>query len=141
VSTVEIVPLILAHEGDHVVIHLQSADNVFSWRMVARSAGADFPGSIVPASRLSPFELMALNQVPLPNTPVPHTSTGLLMVHGAIQPGTTFVIDAQNNTSLSVFAGYLPIPAPPKSGTTTVKLYIDGVAVASQDIPYRSPFP
>jgi len=95
-----------------------------------------FPGNIIPPSRISPFELMALSQVPLPNASIPHSSTGLFNVHGTVARGATFAIDAQDNSSLSVFAGYLAIPAPPKSGTLNLRLYIDGVAVATQDVPY-----
>src|SRR5262249_55987094 len=96
-----------------------------------------FPGAIVPFSRISPFETAALTQVPLPDTLTPHSSTGVLKVHGTIQAGTTFTIDDRNNSSLSVFAGYLPLPAPPRSGTATLRLYIDGNLVASSDVPYR----
>jgi len=98
-----------------------------------------FPGNIIPASRLDPFALMALNGLPLPNTPVPHNSTGLLKVHGTVRPGTEFVIDGQNNSSLSVFVGYLVIPVPAKSGTTTLRLFVDGNQVASTDVAYQLP--
>ncbi len=83
---------------------------------------------------------MALQQVPLPNTPVAHSSTGLLKVQGSIRAGTTFVIDDKNNSLLSVFAGYLSFPVPPKAtGTTMLRLYIDGKLVASTDVTYRLP--
>jgi hypothetical protein len=131
------VPTAAARVGDYSDAEFRAID----FLTCSGSNCLPFPNSIIPASRLSPFELMALNQIPLPNTPVPHTATGLLNVHGTVQKAATFLIDAQNNPSLSIFAGYLPIPPPLKSGTTTVKLYIDGVVVASLDIPYRSPFP
>jgi uncharacterized protein (TIGR03437 family) len=132
-----IVPTQASRVGDFSAAEFRAID----FLSCVASTCLPFPNNIVPASRISPLELMALSQIPLPNTPVPNSSTGLIKVRGTIQKGTTFVIDPQNNTSLSVFAGYLPIAAPPKSGTTTLKLYIDGVAVASLDIAYRSPFP
>jgi hypothetical protein len=54
------------------------------------------------------------------------------------------VIDAQNNTSVSAFAGYLLLPIPatftPGPGLatrhTTVKLFIDGQQVASKDVTF-----
>jgi uncharacterized protein (TIGR03437 family) len=97
-----------------------------------------FPGGIVPASRISPLEIAALGNIPLPNTLAPHSSTGVLKVPGTVRPGATFAIDDQNNSSLSIFAGYLTIPVPPKSGTTALKLYIDGTLVASRDVAYRA---
>ena len=103
-----------------------------------------FPGGIIPASRISLDENLALRAIPLPNTPVAHSSTGVLKVRGALQPGSTFVIDEQNNSSLSVFAGYLPIPVPavlpvpPKStGAAALKLFIDGMLVASTEVVYQ----
>jgi uncharacterized protein (TIGR03437 family) len=96
-----------------------------------------FPGGIVPASRISPFELTALNQVPLPDTMIPNSSTGVRKYRGSIRPGTSFAIDDQNNSALSIFAGYLTLPTPPRPGTASVKLYVDGRLVASADIAYR----
>jgi uncharacterized protein (TIGR03437 family) len=96
-----------------------------------------FPGGIIPASRISPWEAIALRDIPLPDTLTAHSSTGVLKVRGSIRPGTTFVIDDKNNSSLSVFAGYLPISAPAKPGTTALRLYIDGKLVASTDVAYR----
>jgi hypothetical protein len=97
-----------------------------------------FPNAIIPASRISPYEIMALRQVPLPDVTVPHSSSGTLNVRGSVRPGAPFVIDGQSNPSLSVFAGYLAIPPPPRSGTTPLKLYIDGNLVASTDVAYRT---
>jgi len=133
------VPSAASRVGDFSAAEFRAID--FFTCSAGGSTCQPFPGNIIPASRISPFELMALSQVPLPNTSVPHSSTGLYQVHGTLQPGTSFVIDSQNNSSVSIFAGYLAIPAPPKSGTTTLKLYIDGNAVASTDIPYKVPFP
>jgi len=103
-----------------------------------------FPGNIIPASRIPPGERRALDLIPLPNTTVPHSATGILKVQGTARRGSTFLIDGQNNSSVSVFAGYLllPIPqalpvSPSSTGTTTLKLFIDGNMVASTDIVYR----
>ena len=103
-----------------------------------------FPGNILPASRIPPDLLMALAQIPLPNTPANHTATAALKVSGTARRGSTFVIDAQNNSSVSAFAGYLLLPIPatftPGPGlakrNNTVKLFIDGQLVASKDVTF-----
>jgi hypothetical protein len=80
----------------------------------------------------------------MPNTPPARSATGLLKVHGTARAGSTFTIDAQNNSSVSVFAGYLLLPVPPTligapnlTRTTTLKLFIDGQMVASADVNYQ----
>jgi uncharacterized protein (TIGR03437 family) len=98
------------------------------------------PGNVLPASRISAWEVMALTDIPLPETLNGRSSTGVTRVQGSVRPGTTFVIDDKNNASLSVFAGYLSFPVPSKAtGTTTLRLYIDGRLVASTDVTYRLP--
>ena len=102
------------------------------------------PGNILPASRIPPDLLMALAQLPLPNTPANHSATAALKVSGTARRGSTFVIDAQNNSSVSAFGGYLLLPIPatftPGSGQatrhTTVKLFIDGQLVGSKDVTF-----
>jgi uncharacterized protein (TIGR03437 family) len=103
-----------------------------------------FPGNIIPASRLSLSERHALDMIPLPDAPVAHSSTGVVKIRGVLRPGSPFVIDEQNNSSLSVFAGYLPILVPPvvpvpakSTGTAALKLFIDGSLVASTEVVYR----
>jgi uncharacterized protein (TIGR03437 family) len=101
-----------------------------------------FPGRILPLSRIPPSELIAVNMVPLPDTPIAHSSTGVFKVRGTIRPGSTFLIDEQNNSSLSVFAGYVVIPVPAaltplgSTGTAALKLFIDGNLVASTEVVY-----
>ena len=41
-----------------------------------------------------------------------HSATAALKVSGTAQRGSTFVIDDQNNSSVSIFAGYLLLPMP-----------------------------
>lgn len=100
-----------------------------------------FPGSIIPASRISPFELSTLSLLPLPDTIIPNSPNGTFQVRGTARAGSTFVIDGQNNSSLAVFGGYFAIPPPSKlsgaTGTTTLKLFIDGRLVSSTDFTYR----
>jgi len=103
-----------------------------------------FPGNIIPASRISPLELDALRSVPAPDAAIPNSPNGTIQVRGSVRAGSTFAIDDQNNAPLAVLGGYFSIPAPSNfpgyTGTTTVKLFIDGRLAASTDVPYRVGF-
>jgi hypothetical protein len=98
-----------------------------------------FPGAIIPPSRIPPLERQALNLVPLPNSPPPAgATTGLVRVRGEARRGSTFLINAENNSALSVFAGYVTIPVPPDANRkATLRLFIDGRRVASTEVSYR----
>lgn len=97
-----------------------------------------FPAGIIPASRIPIGERQALSGLPLPNTTAANSSTGLLRVQGPARAGSTFEINAGTNASLSAFAGYINVPLPPPQNMTTkLKLFIDGVLVASTDVTYR----
>jgi len=102
-----------------------------------------FPGNLIPRDRISRGEALAVDQIPLPNMPGAPGATGIFKALGTARRGSTFVIDAQNNSSVSLFGGYLLLPVPPaltganSTGTTTLKLFIDGQTVASKDVTYR----
>jgi uncharacterized protein (TIGR03437 family) len=100
-----------------------------------------FPGARIPASRFDPSELRVISLLPLPEAPAPGSATGVLRVRGEARRGSTFLIDAQNNSRLSAFGGYvtipLPVTLPAPNQTTAVKLYIDGQRVASAEVSYR----
>ena len=98
-----------------------------------------FPGNIIPVSRVSPQEVEALSLLPLPNTTVPASATGLLRVQGQARRGSTFVIDGSNNTSLSLFAAYIPVRTLcARDQVTTLRLLVDGKQVASTDVSYMA---
>ena len=98
-----------------------------------------FPGNILPFSRISPQELQLMNTLPAPNLDVPRSAIGLLRVQGQAKRGTTFVIDDSNNSSLSVFATYIPVRTfCARDEVTTVRLIIDGKQVASIDVKYTA---
>ena len=63
----------------------------------------------------------------------------MLRVQGQAKRGTTFAIDDTNNSSLSVFATYIPVRAVcAHDEVTTVRLIIDGKQVASLDVKYTA---
>jgi uncharacterized protein (TIGR03437 family) len=98
-----------------------------------------FPGNVLPLSRVSPQEVQLLNTLPAPNVDVPRSATGLLKVQGQAKRGTTFVIDDSNNSSLSVFATYVPVRALcAHDEVTRVRLIIDGKQVAFVDVKYTA---
>ncbi|MFN0169228.1 MAG: hypothetical protein ACKV22_22620 [Bryobacteraceae bacterium] len=101
-----------------------------------------FPGNIIPASRVSPQELKALELMPLPNTEINRGDTGLLRVQGQARRGATFVIDGSNNSALSVFAAYIPVRTMcARDQVTTLRLIIDGRQVASTEVSYTAGSP
>jgi uncharacterized protein (TIGR03437 family) len=134
------VPTISTRNGDFSAAGLTPIDLITCSRM---SPGGStfcfpFPGGILPASRIPPGERMAANLFPLPNTNVASSPTALFRATGAARPGSTFVIDANTNDTLSAFAGYITIPLPPvPTRTTTLKLFVDGMLVASTEVTYR----
>ena len=139
------VPSQAAHFGDFSAAEFQVLDLATCHQGDTGFTCFPFPGNIIPLSRIPPGEIKALNQLPSPNTPGTRSATGVLKVIGTVKPGTTFVIDEQNNSTLSLFGGYLALPLPTslpgsaQSGkTTTLKLFIDGNLVASTDITIRA---
>jgi uncharacterized protein (TIGR03437 family) len=141
------VPTPAARAGDFSAAEFRVLDLLTCQQTASGVVGQPFPGNILPASRIPPDLFAALSQIPLPNTPSTRSATALLQVHGTARQGSTFVIDGQNNSSVSVFAGYLQLPLPaslgsftPSTRTTTVKLFVDGQMVASSDVQYRVPF-
>jgi hypothetical protein len=138
------VPTPPARFGDFSMAEFQMIDLISCFQGPAGVMCQPFPGNIIPASRIPPGERLALDQIPMPNSPTAgRSATALLKVHGSAKAGSTFTIDAQNNSSLSTFAGYffVPIPqtligAPKLTATTTLKLFIDGGLVASTDVSF-----
>jgi uncharacterized protein (TIGR03437 family) len=101
-----------------------------------------FPGNILPINRVSPQEAQIVNTLPTPNVDVPGSATGLLRVQGQAKRGTTFVIDDSNNSSLALFATYVPLSSIcARDQVTTVRLLIDGKQVASVDVKNSAGFP
>jgi hypothetical protein len=140
------VPTVAARNGD-----FSSSRDVRFDLLTCHPPGADgmpaypFPGNIIPMSRISPQEVQALKMLPLPNTEVAGSATGLLRVQGQVRRGATFVIDGSNNSALSVFAAYIPVRTMcARDQVTTLRLIIDGRQVASTDVNYTTgglPFP
>jgi hypothetical protein len=51
--------------------------------------------------------------------------------------GSRFAVDAQNNSSLSIFGGIIQVPYGPfDAGVSTFSLYVDGRLIASKGLPY-----
>lgn len=96
-----------------------------------------FPGSRIPASRLDPAFLAAINLISLPNAPPASPSATFRLLYGGSAPaGSRFVI---NNESpyVSKFGGFTQISqAGAKTRTTSFKLYVDGKLIASKDATY-----
>ena len=95
-----------------------------------------FPGpSIIPATRLPPLWVRALQALPTANTmgAVPNAFT---QTSGTLT-GSHFVINAQSNAALSNFGGFVQMPYGPFDVLgSTFTLYVDGVAIAAKSLPY-----
>lgn len=100
-----------------------------------------FPGNVVPASRIDQASIASLNGVPLPNTSVPNSSFSYV-TQGTIPPNGHFVIDSSNLSDLSRFAGFATVPAP-GNGTGVItrrvdcSLSVDGMLVSSASATFR----
>jgi uncharacterized protein (TIGR03437 family) len=95
-----------------------------------------FPGSLIPPSRLDPWQLQADRQLPVPDTATVTSPNGTLQISGKLS-GARFVIDSQTNAALSRFGGFVQAPYGPfDKAVSTFKLYVDGRMVMSRDYPY-----
>jgi len=136
------VPTMAARLGDFSGSGLAPFDLASCGRVIDGSINClPFPGTRIPLSRIDPWEIQAFRLLPLPEEASPGSATGLLRVRGEARRGSTFLIDAQNNSRLSAFGGYvtipLPVTLPAPNQMTVVKLYIDGQRVASAEVSYR----
>jgi uncharacterized protein (TIGR03437 family) len=95
-----------------------------------------FPGpSILPPSRINPFWARAMQALPTPNTA--GTAPNAFTQTSGTLNGSHFAIDAQNNSALSKFGGFVQLPYSPFDLLgSTFTLYVDGTAVAAKSLPY-----
>lgn len=95
-----------------------------------------FPGSIIPPSRLDPFWLQAIRQLPAPTATTPTSPNAIAQFSGKLN-GSRLIIDGQNNTALSKFGGIAQVPYGPfNKGAARFTLYVDGRVVSSKDFFY-----
>ena len=95
-----------------------------------------FPANIVPVSRIDPYWARATGMLPAPNTTAAASSNVFLQASGSLS-GSRFAVDAQNNSSLSLFGGIIQVPYGPfDAGVSTFSLYVDGRLIASKGLPY-----
>jgi uncharacterized protein (TIGR03437 family) len=100
------------------------------------AACPQFPVSVFPANRITPWSAGAIRQLPAPNSTVPGSPNAFLQVSGNLN-ATRFTVDAQNNSALSTFGGFVQVPYGPfELGVSTFRLYVDGKLIASKDLPY-----
>jgi len=101
--------------------------------------GQPFPGNVVPISRLDPIALRATLRLPPPNSdpspPVP-SPNGSVIFGGTLSATGHFSI-GPNYLPGPYFGGFLNIGLPPASKQTAqFLLFVDGMLVASNDVPY-----
>ena len=95
--------------------------------------------NILPLPRLDPIVVAASRSLPLPNIlGTAGFGLGYLKASGPAPAGARFVIDDSTNAVLSAFGGYLQIPCgnPFATRTDTLKLFVDGNLIATQEVSY-----
>ncbi len=86
------------------------------------------PGNVVPFARVFPPELRAVRFLPPPDSPA-----GTASASGTIPADGHFEL-----TTGTAFGAYLQVPhAGGFDRTTTFRLYVDGVLVATKEVPYQ----
>jgi len=100
-----------------------------------------FPNNVLPASRLYPDQMQALNWLPLPNTPVAGSSVFLRQAGGTATAGSTFTIDpsdtASSTSAMGLFGGWVYLPwGPFDTHDSTLELFVDGQQIASTKVTY-----
>ncbi|MBK5292672.1 MAG: hypothetical protein JJE04_13460 [Acidobacteriia bacterium] len=119
------------------------------WDYVTCTGAQCFPfaGSLMPLARLGQFWAKATEMLPAPSartSPGPNASMQVSGCLGDLQGavgGSPFVIDGENNSSLSRFGGIVQIPwGPFATRVSRFRLYIDGAQIASTDVTYGVPY-
>ena len=98
-----------------------------------------FPGGVVPPSRITPFMVRALQQLPAGNSFAAGSPNAFLQASGNLS-GSRFAVDGQNNSALATFGGVVQVPYGPfELGVSTFSLYVDGRLIVSKKLPYLLP--
>jgi len=105
---------------------------------VFKHGAEDFPGNIVPPSRLDPIAVSAAQALPFPNSPAVNAANGTFVASGALPDGGHFTIDGATLRELSNFGGFTEVPRQPGGfpQTATFELFVDHLLIASKDIAY-----
>lgn len=111
-------------------------------RLVNFMDGSPMPNNMVPASLIDPEAMRAMRSLPNPGDPG-DCATGIFRATGAAKPGSTFVVDQNNNAGLSAFGGFLEIPLASflRSRSVNYQLYIDGKVVAASEAEFQLKMP
>ena len=101
-----------------------------------RSSAICRPPRGIPPPSSDPFWLTA-RLLPTPTASTPTSPNGILQVSGRLS-GSRFIVDGQNNTTLSTFGGFVQLQFGPfDKSVSTFKLYVDGRLVSSKAYAYR----
>ena len=106
-----------------------------------------FPLSNIPQSRLGKYWTAATSALPAAKVLSEAGANAFAQGTGCLSDllpaagGTHLVIDAQNSQSLSVFGGFQQFAlGPSNTRVSTFRLYVDGVRIATKDLPCKAPF-
>jgi uncharacterized protein (TIGR03437 family) len=134
------VPTAATRTGD---FYQTEFSTIFDWNSCdpVTALCTPFPANIIPASLLDPSQVEVEYSLPLPNTAVPGSSTGLFQSSGSAIPGSTVTIDgtdaSSSNYSAGAFGAWLELPYGPfATHESTLTLFVDGQSIASTTVTY-----
>lgn len=102
-----------------------------------RAAGCSaFPNSLIPVSRFDPVLVKAQSLIPAATAAVTGSMNAIYSTSGTLV-GTHFDTSSIGIAAFGSFGGYVQIPyAGAATRTTTIRLYVDGQLIASQNVAY-----
>ena len=100
--------------------------------------GAPFPGNIVPGSRVHGLQYRLTASLPYPNSSDRIGDNVVWQASGPLDDPSHVEWRGYHPSNPGVFGGYVSITQPASHMSTAVfELFIDGLLVASQEIPFR----
>ena len=99
-------------------------------------SGYPMPGNVIPASRLDPIAVFAVNMLPLATTTAATGANAWFSSSGALPPDRHFVIGGGFLPQLSNFGGFTNITHVSGNSAATLQLFVDNLLVASKSVPF-----
>ena len=102
----------------------------------AGGAGIPLVNNQIPVSLIDPIADAAMALLPLPSPGSAAGPNGTLVSSGALPVNGQFTINANTIPGLAIFGGFSNIANNPSANMAVFQLYVDGVLVASKQVPF-----